>query len=115
VYEPERLPPGIQNAVANVQNELIVSLATIWELSNKAAAHRLPLAGSSVQTMIERFQQLGVTFLPITLDEVLASASLPQHHSDPFDRMLIAQAIKHSFTFVTKDPVMRSYEVEVLW
>jgi PIN domain nuclease of toxin-antitoxin system len=115
LYEPERLPLRVQQAIAEDRNELFVSLATVWELANKAAVHRLPLAGSSVEAMVERIEQLGVTFLSITQPNIVAAATLPHHHADPFDRMLIAQAQAHSLHLLTKDTEIAKYEVEILW
>jgi PIN domain nuclease of toxin-antitoxin system len=115
LYEPERLPVRIQESISDADNELFVSLATVWELANKAAVHRLPLAGSSVERMVERIEQLGVSFLPITRPSIVAAATLPPHHADPFDRMLIAQAQAHTLTLLTKDAEIAKYDVQILW
>ena len=115
LYEPEKLPDRARDAISDVGNELYVSLATLWELANKAAVHRLPLAGSSVQRMVERIEELGVIFLPITKAEIVAAATLPHHHADPFDRILIAQARAHGLVIVTKDPKIAFYDVATLW
>ncbi|WP_035347900.1 type II toxin-antitoxin system VapC family toxin [Edaphobacter aggregans] len=115
VYEPERLSPLVTELVTDEANELYVSLATVWELGNKAVVHRLPLAGSSVERMIERIEQLGVIFLPITRSEILASINLPHHHADPFDRVLIAQAQAHQLHLLTKDAHIARYDVPILW
>jgi PIN domain nuclease of toxin-antitoxin system len=98
-----------------MSNELFVSLATVWELANKAAVHRLPLAGSSVERMVERMEQLGVVFLPITQANIVAAATLPSFHADPFDRMLIAQAQAHTLALLTKDAEIAKYDVQILW
>lgn len=115
LYEPEHLPTRVQEALSDTRNELFVSLATVWELANKAAVHRLPLAGSSVERMMERIEQLGVVFLSITQQDILAAATLPHHHADPFDRMLVAQAQAHSLHLLTKDADIAKYEVQILW
>jgi len=115
IYEPEHLSPLASRLVADPGNELHVSLATVWELANKAAVHRLPMVGSSVERMIERIEQLGVTFLPITQPDILAAANLPHHHADPFDRMLIAQAQAYSLHLMTKDADISRYDVPTLW
>jgi PIN domain nuclease of toxin-antitoxin system len=115
LYEPERLPSLVTELVTDQNNELFVSLATVWELGNKAAVHRLPLAGSSVERMLERIEQLGVIFLPITQSDILAAINLPHHHADPFDRMLVAQARTHSLHLLTKDADMGRYDVPTLW
>jgi PIN domain nuclease of toxin-antitoxin system len=115
VYEPERLPMRAADSIADATNELFVSLATLWELSNKAALGRLALAGTSVETMIARIRNLGVTVLQITEPDVVAASSLPPHHLDPFDRMLVAQAQANSLVIVTTDPDIPKYDVETLW
>lgn len=115
LYEPERLSARAREAVSDSQNDLYVSLATIWELANKAATHRLPLVGSSVHRMVERIEELGVAFLPITQQNILAAATLPHHHGDPFDRMLIAQAQAESLLLLTKDADIARYDVPILW
>ncbi len=92
-----------------------MSLATVWELANKAAVHRLPLAGSSVERMVERIEQLGVAFLPITQQDIVAAATLPPHHADPFDRMLIAQARAYTLSLLTKDAEIAKYDLQILW
>jgi len=73
------------------------------------------MVGSSVERMIERIEQLGVTFLPITQPDILAAANLPHHHADPFDRMLIAQAQAYSLHLMTKDADISRYDVPTLW
>lgn len=115
LYEPERLPIPVQESISDDNNDIFVSLATVWELANKAAVHRLPLAGSSVERMVERIEQLGVIFLPITQSNIVAAATLPPHHADPFDRMLIAQAQADTLILVTKDAEVAKYDVQILW
>ncbi len=103
IYEPERLPPRAAEDIAELDNDLFLSFATFLEVINKAAVFRLPLAGSSVEKVAERIDELGVTYLPITRPDILAAAKLDHHHEDPFDRILIAQARENSLTLVTKD------------
>jgi PIN domain nuclease of toxin-antitoxin system len=115
LYEPERLADRARNAITDESNELFVSLATLWEIVNKASTHRLPLAGSSLERIIERIEELGVAFLPILQSEIVAAAMLPRHHADPFDRILIAQAKAYALTLVTVDANMMLYDVTILW
>jgi len=114
LYEPVKLGMGSRDAIRNPDNSLFVSLATIWELSNKAGVGRLPLV-SSVETMIGRIHDLGASIVPITQADIVAAQKLPHHHADPFDRMLIAQARGLSLTLVTKDSKIALYEVDILW
>jgi PIN domain nuclease of toxin-antitoxin system len=114
LYEPERLADRDRNAITDESNELFVSLATLWEIVNKAATHRLPLAGASLERIVERIEDLGVAFLPILQSEIIAAAMLPRHHADPFDRILIAQAKAYALTLVTVDADMMLYDVTTL-
>ena len=115
IYEPEKLTSRVADLVSDTNNELHISLATVWELSNKAAAYRLPLAGSSVEDMVARFEELQPVFVSITRADINRAATLPQHHGDPFDRMLIAQAQALSLTLLTKDGKIMFYDVATIW
>jgi PIN domain nuclease of toxin-antitoxin system len=115
IYEPEKLLGLARLAISDLRNKRFVSFATFWEMANKVAVDRLPLAGSSVEDLEKRIAQLDVTFLPITMAEIAVSATLPHHHADPFDRMLIAQAQAHDLTLVTKDEKISLYDVKILW
>jgi PIN domain nuclease of toxin-antitoxin system len=115
VYQPEKLTERVTSAVRDDANILFISLATIWELANKAALGRLSTVGTSVPRMIERFLALGVEILPITQPDVVAASTQPPHHLDPFDRMLVAQAQAHSLVIVTTDPDIPKYDVQILW
>jgi len=84
LHEPERLTDRTAKAIADESNELIVSLATLWEIGNKAAIGRLPLAGTSVARIVHRIEGLGASFLSILQSEIVAAATLPHHHTDPF-------------------------------
>ena len=97
-------------AIADPDNIVGVSAATIWELAIKQAAGRLEFAGDFREELkINRFD-----ILPIGLDHALAAATLPPHHSDPFDRMLVAQAQIERLTIVTRDRRIPQYGVPVL-
>ncbi len=65
--------------------------------------------------MIERIEELGVVFLPISQKDIVSASTLPRHHADPFDRMLIAQAQAYGLELVTKDEEIALYDVAILW
>jgi PIN domain nuclease of toxin-antitoxin system len=88
-----------------------VSIVTIWEAAIKLSLGKLPLAEGLLGT-IERSE---IELLPITARHAEHVASLPHHHGDPFDRLLIAQAQLEGMTLVSADPVMARYDVDVLW
>ncbi len=115
LYEPEKLPARVEELIADLSNQLFVSHVTVLELANKATALRLPLVGPSPERLLERVAQLGATFVPISLADILAAANLPQYHADPLDRILIAQAQANDFVLVTKDSKISQYDVRTVW
>ncbi len=115
VYDPAKLPKLAAEVIADSENELFVSHISILELANKAASDRLPLVGPSTIRLLERIRELGATFLPIQLEEILAAANLPRHHADPLDRILIVQANFHDLQLVTCDGDIPKYDVKTIW
>ena len=115
LYEPDQLPLAIARLIADEANDLFVSEASIWELVNKAAAYRLAPMEASPQAFLTRLAELGTTLLPITLTDIVASAILPRHHGDPFDRMLVAQAQAYNLILLTNDNKIPLYDVQTLW
>jgi PIN domain nuclease of toxin-antitoxin system len=104
------LSAAARSAIVDPGNEVLVSAASIWELAIKRAKGKIDLADD----MAASVDQAGFAGLPITLADAQAAAALPRHHDDPFDRMLIAQAIRLEAPVVTRDPMFARYDVEVL-
>ncbi|MBI4885288.1 MAG: type II toxin-antitoxin system VapC family toxin [Actinobacteria bacterium] len=108
--EPDRLGVNARAAIARADNDVVLSVASVWEASIKAAQGRLR-APDSVWDELERS---GVRLIPIERADAVEAASLPMHHRDPFDRMLVAQARERSAVLVTVDSWARAYEVRSL-
>lgn len=89
---------------------VVVSAASVWEMAIKADLGKLRVEGS----MVEHVAAEGFEPLPISLLHAERAGSLPLHHRDPFDRLLVAQAQLEHLTLVTRDPVFGDYEVDVL-
>jgi PIN domain nuclease of toxin-antitoxin system len=106
---PERLADSARAAIANPNNEAVLSVASVWEVAIKHALGKLPLGRPPSQLVDVSVRELKVIVLPIALDHVLVAASLPLHHKDPFDRILVAQAQVDSLTLVTADEALRQY------
>jgi len=115
LYDPLRLPPRLRDAVVDPETTLVVSHASFWEIGAKAARGRLEIAGDSVVAIFEEIHALRTELLPIEEGDILASVSLPFHHADPFDRMLIAQARTHGLPFATTDSKIKPYDVSIYW
>jgi PIN domain nuclease of toxin-antitoxin system len=87
-----------------------VSAATVWEIAIKIALGKLEFRGE----MAEQLALNNLLSLAVTVPHALVAGALPMHHSDPFDRMLIAQAKLESLTLVTHDVRLRDYDIPVL-
>ena len=98
-------------AITNGNNMVFVSAATVWEISIKKAVGKLTIPRESylAELSAHRF-----TPLDITTEHALAVENLPQHHKDPFDRLLIAQAQIEKLTLVTRDPRITQYAVQII-
>jgi PIN domain nuclease of toxin-antitoxin system len=104
------LPAAAREAIASPEYEVIVSAATAWEIAVKKAVGRLEAPDDLLQILdTNDFETL-----PITASHALLAGGLPAHHSDPFDRMLIAQARAENLTLVSVDSRFRRYDVELL-
>ncbi len=90
---PEQVSPFAMTAMSDPDNELLVSMATLWEISIKFGLGRLPLSLPYRQWIDKAIVDLGLSLLPITLDHTERQALLPWYHRDPFDRLLAAQAL----------------------
>ncbi len=103
-----------QRFISSSSNEILVSAATAWELSIKNRSGKL-----SVQDLLDRFEEAmeeqGFALLPISVDHALRAGALPLHHSDPFDRMLVAQAQAEHVTVVTADKTFDAYGIRRIW
>ncbi len=106
----QHLRPKAAAAIASADSEVWVSSATVWEMSIKAGLGKLIVPDDLGDQLVHH----GFELLPIGLAHALAVRSLPTHHADPFDRMLVAQAQVEDLTVVTRDSALRRYAVPVL-
>jgi len=109
-YERKRLSQYAQSLMTEA-DEVLVSSASIWEVAIKA---RLGKINADPQELYEQIQLNGFQELPVWSTHALAMVTLPLHHSDPFDRLLIAQAITEPLHFLTADPQLKQYSELVI-
>ena len=108
--EPERLAAEAGQVISDGENPVFASAATAWEMAIKSGLGRLRMPSNLPEVLVaERIE-----VLPVSLPHALAVGNLPLLHRDPFDRMLIAQALAEGLTLVTRDPRILEYEVPVL-
>jgi PIN domain nuclease of toxin-antitoxin system len=104
------LPRAAREAIALPDSEVLISAATVWEIAIKRAAGRLEVPDD----LLEALEASDFGTLPITAIHAVVAGGLPPHHSDPFDRMLIAQARTETLTLVSIDGRFPQYGVELL-
>jgi PIN domain nuclease of toxin-antitoxin system len=112
--EPERIDPQVLDQLGDRSNDVLLSAASSWEIAIKHGLGKLELPEPPPTYVPERMRRSGVTPLPIEHAHALAVATLPTHHRDPFDRLLVAQAALLGIVIVTADRQFDPYDVEVL-
>jgi PIN domain nuclease of toxin-antitoxin system len=111
---PERLSERTRGLLANADNELYLSAASAWEIAIKHALGKLSLPRPPAQYVPSRLGSSGTLPLPIEIAHALRVSSLPAHHSDPFDRMIVAQAQVERMALLTSDKQLAAYDVRLL-
>lgn len=108
---PERFRPQSRQLLEDAGNALLLSAASSWEIAVKFALGRLPLPQSPETYVPERMRTSGVTPLAVAHSHALRVGHLEQHHRDPFDRLLVAQAQVENLALMTADSVFGRYDV----
>lgn len=108
------LSAAAKEQIENPANTNFVSVATFWEIAIKVSLKKLEM-----QIPIQNLKQLvwenGIEVLPITIENTLFVSQLPFYHKDPFDRLLVAQAVNENMILVSRDEAMPLYKVQTIW
>jgi len=112
--DPDRLSARQREVVSNPENELLLSLASVWEIAIKYGLGKLQLPAPPETIFPAQTEALGVQLFPISLGHVLNTHQLPQHHHDPFDRLIIAQAMVEQLPVVSSDGRFPHYGIHVI-
>ena len=115
IFGDERLDESIRAQIVHPQNEVFLSVATLWEIAIKVSLGKLDLAIPFEQMMEELLNRYAVRVLPISIAALVAVSKLPFHHLDPFDRLLIAQAIVENIPIISRDSIFSNYPVKIIW
>lgn len=108
--DDRRLGPAAADVIEDPSTEAYVSVASAWEIEMKRASGKLRLDGAVPECL-----EAGLMYdLPVRLRHAVAAAALPMHHRDPFDRMLVAQALTEGLVLITPDEALRQYEVPLI-
>ncbi len=109
--EDERLSPRADRLLSGAGGDVLLSAGVVWEVAIKRSIGKLDAPDDFARQMLGA----GVTPLPITVEHADLAGSLPWHHRDPFDRLLVAQASIEKAVLVSGDPRLRAYGVRVEW
>jgi PIN domain nuclease of toxin-antitoxin system len=115
INDDPRLSDAARELIGNGENALFLSAASGWEIATKMRLGRLEVQGDPEQFIFEQLALNDITVLPISMSHALRTTALPDHHRDPFDRMLVAQSQIEQLPIVTTDPLITRYAVEAIW
>ena len=111
----QAIPPSARNAIADPANDIFVSAASAWEIATKHRIGKLPEAGLLAADVAGFASEQGFIELPVTIRHGQLAGSLPGIHKDPFDRILVAQAILAEMHLVSRDEILSAYGIARLW
>jgi PIN domain nuclease of toxin-antitoxin system len=109
--EDERLSPRADQMLTDASNEVMLSAAVVWEVAIKRSLGKLDAPDGFAGLLLDA----GAVPLAVSIDHARAVRSLPWHHRDPFDRLLVAQATLEDAVLVSNDERLRAYDVQVVW
>lgn len=110
-----RLSETVKALCASGEHHFYLSMASPWEMQIKSQLGKLTLALPVEELVNKNTQENNILLVPITLSHISYLEQLPQHHNDPFDRIIIAQAVVEDMAIVTVDHAFTNYSVQVIW
>jgi PIN domain nuclease of toxin-antitoxin system len=110
ITRPSELSTVARQAIEDPESQRFVSVVSLWEMTIKLSVGKLNLPAN----YMDGVDHIGATLLPVTVPHLRQVQSLPLHHRDPFDRMIIAQALEENLTIVTRDRAFQAYGMPVL-
>lgn len=113
--EPDRLSARVSEICLDEANTLLLSLVSVWEMQIKVQLGKLKLNSPLRDVLLANQSRNRVQLLPVNLEHILALEKLPDHHRDPFDRMLVAQTIVENVALLSNDPMLGKYALDRVW
>ena len=111
---PEFLSKQALALLEDEANEPVISVVNIWEIQIKNAAGKMDLT-VPLENIVKTYSENGIEILPVYASHILQLNSLADHHHDPFDRILVAQALVENMVIISKDPKVKQYPATVIW
>jgi PIN domain nuclease of toxin-antitoxin system len=115
LLEDHRLSAKARQILRSDESDLVFSLVSLWEIAIKIKIGKLNAIGSSVAYIREEMAAYGMELLPIRYEHILQLEMLPLYHSEPFDRLIISQAITEGLPILTHDKEFPAYPVKLIW
>lgn len=113
--DPSKLSPAVLACFADPNCTIFLSVVSVWEVVIKTGNNKLTLSGDVERVIADIQRKNPLRLLPVTFDHVLNLRTLPPIHRDPFDRMLVAQAVAENAVLLSCDANIRQYPVRVIW
>ena len=115
ITDDASLSPRAREIIGDGNNVLFLSAASAWEIAIKVGLGRLALPGRLERFIPEQLALNAIDSLPVQLSHALHVSNLPNHHRDPFDRMLVAQSQLENLPLLSADPRLAQYAIDILW
>ena len=115
MHKPEKLSTKVKALLMDDTNTLYVSLVSAWEVAIKASIGKLPEFEGGVKAFLAEMEKNPIVFLPVEKQHVAMVETLPFHHRDPFDRLLVATAMLENMSILTADENIFKYDVPSVW
>ena len=112
--EPTKLSNNVLTALTDPRNSLFLSVVSVWEMQIKKDIGKLSIRIALADMLIEQETKNQIKVLPIEAKHIFGLETMPQHHKDPFDRLIIAQAIVEDLTMISNDGIFSSYGIKLL-
>jgi PIN domain nuclease of toxin-antitoxin system len=114
ISKPNQLPANVLALLDNEANIPVISVVNIWEIQIKNAAGKMDV-NLPLEEIVTVYRENDIAILPILPEYVLRLSHLPKLHHDPFDRILVAQALVENITILSKDSMIKQFPVNVVW
>ncbi|MBW1951365.1 MAG: type II toxin-antitoxin system VapC family toxin [Deltaproteobacteria bacterium] len=115
ITNDKRLSETAHRIIRDRNNEIFFSAASAWEISIKTALGRLSIEGDLEPFLVGQLVENGFLSLPVTVPHAAHVFTLPDIHKDPFDRIRVSQARLENMPLITRDPMVRQYDIEAVW
>jgi len=109
-----QLPESVKAKIKDIDKLCFLSVASLWEITIKHQIGKLSL-DISLEELFEYADRNQIEIMQISNDHLLTLSSLPVYHSDPFDRLLVSQALAENFTLISKDKLLKKYKIKQQW